>query len=609
MENEGLLASPLSSISSLNSSRLPTRAIGLDILFIRRLARIIRLLFARQGKSYGLWPYYLSVLIMASGVEVLIYFMGQVASKFFRIFTSRDLWHTFPSLLGLSLLVFALAAVLKALLHYAAGRFQVRCRRLLTLHIHAIYFDRCNFYSWNSQSSSVPLVHSNSGDVAIDNPDQRISDDIFKFSEVLGGVIEKCAILPVLLVYYSVKSFQVAGLQSLLITYAYFFVSAFLSVCISNRLVSLTFIRDCAEGHFRYYHLRYRSFAESIAMLRGESRELSRINSVFEQVLKVHLRYLAAEIPIQIFSTFTSDFAALLSYLIISIPIMSGRYDDLNPSELSALISLFAFYSMYLLNKLTTITELFDTFASLAGYTTRIAQMLELDMREHHHFENNEDQDSDCLLRVDELRVAVDPHKFIVIPAFSVPRYSSRGYLVTISGATGSGKSTLFRVLSHLWEAQAGSFRFQDEECAMILPQQPYLIPNATLVEQLAYPHDPQALGDKLSVESIKRCLQFMGMEHLMQDKLKLTDDRLEGDPVAVDWYRRLSPGEQQKISFCRVLLMKPRILLMDESTTFMDGEMEAKCIEWCGSNNVATVWISHTIPRDVEVDQRLSVN
>lgn len=68
---------------------------------------------------------------------------------------------------------------------------------------------------------------------------------------------------------------------------------------------------------------------------------------------------------------------SILSYLIVSVPIFLGVYDDMDSSELSAIISKNSFVSMYLIFLFTTIIEQSDKISLLAGYVARIGELLE----------------------------------------------------------------------------------------------------------------------------------------------------------------------------------------------------------------------------------------
>jgi putative ATP-binding cassette transporter len=124
---------------------------------------------------------------------------------------------------------------------------------------------------------------------------------------------------------------------------------------------------------------------------------------------------------------------------------------------------------------------------------------------------------------------------------------------VLITGPTGSGKSTLLRAIAGLWPFGRGRVRLA-EGSVLFLPQRPYL-PLGTLAEALAYPGNVRP--DR---ETMANALRAVGLPHLV--------DRLDEDS---NWAQRLSGGEQQRLGFARVLLMRPQIVFLDEATSALD--------------------------------------
>jgi putative ATP-binding cassette transporter len=131
---------------------------------------------------------------------------------------------------------------------------------------------------------------------------------------------------------------------------------------------------------------------------------------------------------------------------------------------------------------------------------------------------------------------------------------------VLITGASGSGKSTMFRALAGIWPFGTGTVK-RPAAGVMFLPQKPYLT-IGTLREQLCYPSAPGTFSD----DACRRVLAACGLPHL----LTALDEEQH-------WAQRLSGGEQQRIAFARVLLHRPRWLFLDEATSSLDEAYEAQ--------------------------------
>ncbi|MDT5360759.1 MAG: vitamin B12/bleomycin/antimicrobial peptide transport system ATP-binding/permease protein [Mycobacterium sp.] len=129
---------------------------------------------------------------------------------------------------------------------------------------------------------------------------------------------------------------------------------------------------------------------------------------------------------------------------------------------------------------------------------------------------------------------------------------------MVITGGSGTGKTTLLRSLAQLWPFTSGTLRRPDGD-TMFLSQMPY-VPLGDLRSVVSYPVPAGDFDDA----AIQTALDAVALGHLAS--------RL--DEVA-DWAKVLSPGEQQRIAFARVLLAKPRAVFLDESTSALDEGQE----------------------------------
>ncbi|HJT91837.1 MAG TPA: ATP-binding cassette domain-containing protein, partial [Mycobacterium sp.] len=132
------------------------------------------------------------------------------------------------------------------------------------------------------------------------------------------------------------------------------------------------------------------------------------------------------------------------------------------------------------------------------------------------------------------------------------------GDSLVITGSSGAGKTTLLRSLAQLWPFTSGTLRSPADD-TMFLSQMPY-VPLGDLRSVVSY---PAAAGD-FADAAIQTALDTVALGHL-QTRL---------DEVA-DWAKILSPGEQQRIAFARVLLAKPKVVFLDESTSALDEGQE----------------------------------
>lgn len=154
------------------------------------------------------------------------------------------------------------------------------------------------------------------------------------------------------------------------------------------------------------------------------------------------------------------------------------------------------------------------------------------------------------------------------------------GETILITGDSGCGKSTLLRAISGIWPFGEGEVQIPDGHQCFFLPQRPYL-PLGSLRDALLYPQE----NSLVSQQEIKNVMEKCELIHFF-DRVNEVDD----------WSRILSLGEQQRVAFARVLLAKPDIVFLDESTSALDEKTEAVMYKLLKENlpNAAILSIGH---------------
>jgi putative ATP-binding cassette transporter len=129
------------------------------------------------------------------------------------------------------------------------------------------------------------------------------------------------------------------------------------------------------------------------------------------------------------------------------------------------------------------------------------------------------------------------------------------GEAVHVSGESSTGKSTLVRVLTGLWPSARGSLTMPEGADVMVAPQKSYL-PLGSLKGALLYPDPALAIGDA----RLQAALERVGLAALAS--------RLE---EVARWDQVLSNGERQRLALARVLIHRPRVVILDDALSALD--------------------------------------
>ncbi|MBP0020706.1 MAG: ABC transporter ATP-binding protein [Cyanobacteria bacterium SBLK] len=170
------------------------------------------------------------------------------------------------------------------------------------------------------------------------------------------------------------------------------------------------------------------------------------------------------------------------------------------------------------------------------------------------------------------------------------------GQTIGIAGATGSGKSTLIKLLLRFYEIQGGKItidgidirdiRLKDLRRAIALVSQDVFLFHGSVLENIAY-GTPEATFNEI-VEAAKLAEAHEFITHLPQ----------EYDTIVGERGQKLSGGQRQRIAIARAILKNPPILILDEATSAVDNETEAaiaRSLEHITENRT-TIAIAHRL-------------
>lgn len=138
------------------------------------------------------------------------------------------------------------------------------------------------------------------------------------------------------------------------------------------------------------------------------------------------------------------------------------------------------------------------------------------------------------------------------------------GERLMISGASGCGKSTILRAAHGLWPWGSGHINTNADISKLIIAQKPHL-PLLSLKGIVCFPN----FMDKYDDDDVACAMTKAGMGRLIPE---MNDKNKDGA-----YWERLSGGEKQRISFARILLHKPDLLMLDEVTASLDVKAQGE--------------------------------
>jgi putative ATP-binding cassette transporter len=462
-----------------------------------------------------------------------------------------------------------------------------------------IYFRQMLEFRWRQWLTDVYLrkwllsrsYYRMERDHVVDNPDQRIAEDLRSLAsntlalsiDLVSTIASFFTFVTILWVLSGAVSFVLTGHTIVIPGYMvwaaviYAVLGSFFVHKIGRRLVDVGYRQQKVEADFRVLLVRVRENAEQIAFYDGGPEEGRRARAVFAAV-RSNWREIMRYTKRLVFASSIYGQIAIIFPLVAAAPrYFAGAFTIGVLMQLGNAFGKVSDACSWFINSYQVLADWRATVNRLREFSAR--------MREG---------DPDRLTRETGDEVAAhglhifrpDGQPLAVPAAFRV----KAGERWLIRGPSGAGKSTLLRTLAGLWPHASGELKMpgtpavsragngtdrtddgmeraardRGHHVALFLPQSTY-VPDGTLKEAVCYPDRPDDYSDAECAEVLRAC------------RLEAYAERLH---VVDAWSRRLSPGERQRLSFARALLLQPDYLFMDESTSSLDVDTERHLYE-----------------------------
>ena len=512
-----------------------------------------------SSERWSAWGMFALLILLLLGQTAFSVLFNHETGEFTSALAARDSDRFWASIRFYTAIL-VVAVPIYALYYYVRDVLGLRWRRWLTDSFLQRYFSQRAYYRLHTSG--------------IDNPDQRIAEDINSFTQrslyfsmiALGSVIDLVAFSTVL---WTISR----SLVFFLIAYAVLS-TLFTGAVFGRRLIGLNFRQLQREADFRFSLVLVREHAEPIAFHDGEAREMSALQRVFSKLYTNYQHVLRWQFKLNLLQYSHSFLTIVLPTVIIARDVLSGELEVGRAIQAAG-----AFAAI--LSALTVIVQNFEGLSRFSAGVDRLhafSQALDEAGVKPSDIDTIQTSQGDGLA-LQDVTVFTPSHEQMLVKALTLSVAPGEGLMII--GPSGAGKSSLLRVIAGLWNTGAGHITRPAGTEMLFLPQQPYL-PLGDLRCQLTYPQTGRAVSD----DDLLKLLARVNLPTLAQ--------RFGGLGAELDWSRVLSVGEQQRLAFARALLAKPRYLLLDESTSALDAANEELLYGQLAALSITPISVSH---------------
>lgn len=494
---------------------------------LARLRRVLReLLRSEQGPKAAFAGAMLLVLMLAiSGLNVLNSYVGR---DFMSCIENRDMegFKTFAVVYGLVFLASSLVAVFY---RYMEEQLGILWRQQLTWRLTEAYLSERTYYrlAWAT---------------GVDNPDQRIADDVRAFTTttlsfsilILNGVVTAISFSGVLWSISPLLFCVAVGYASL---------GTLFTILLGRPLIRLNYTQLDMEANFRADLIHVRENSDLIALAHREGRFKTRLKGRIHSFAHNFHKIITVNRNLGFFTTGYNYFIQLIPALFIAPLFIKGEIEF-------GVITQSAMAFATLLGAFSLIVTQFQSISAFTAVTARLQALSDAIISAH--------EKTPCSILFEEVSDRVVYHGVtlhssdksrLLLEEFTL-EIPAAGRLLCLS-KDDEERVALFRATAGVWNCGTGRILRPSLDDVLFLPERPYLPPGPLRLTLLR-----SGMENSISDTEIHQVLERLNLEATVQ--------RVGGLDAERNWDEALSIGEQHMLSIARLFLAKPKFVFLD---------------------------------------------
>lgn len=481
---------------------------------------------------------------------------------------------------------------------YFSQMLQIRWRRWLTESFLAAWLGNQAYYRSAMRGA------------VLDNPDQRISEDlglfvVYTLNMSLGVLSSAVTLVSFIAILWGLSGAFVVPLAWLgavtipgYMVWAallYAVLGTWVALRVGEPLVRLNFDLQRHEADFRFSMARFQENAESIALTRGEASERARFRERFARILRTYWAIMRRQRRLTSVTWIYGQLALVFPILVAAPRYFAGEI------MLGGLMQTAQAFTQVQ----SALSFIVNSYPDIARWRATVDRLIGFECAMRDSDAGTVDGGPLVVVRTEQPALRVEDVDLDLPngePLLRGVRFAVHpGASLLIAGPTGSGKTTLLRAIAGLWPFGRGRIEIPGDTHEVIMPEKPYL-PTGTMRRALLYPQIERPLAaDGDDGHWDRRLIGAAEQAGVPQTDREAPPDRNPGDGLPSDadlrraldlcnlahlagrldeeqnWAQRLSLSEQKCLAFARLLLQRPDIIFLDETTSGLDENTEAR--------------------------------